>query len=163
SGRGHRALARHGAAVRVGDCSGVLALSQRLLRRRAVGRGRHPCGSGRGNGLLALWRRRVEGDGWPRPAVERGNPTTGDRDLFPPCLPLMLYAIISRIEMQTIFLGAVIPGALLVGMTAILGIWLGPKSSETVRKRFVFREAVRAVWDAKWELLIPVVAMVALF
>ena len=82
--------------------------------------------------------------------------------LFPPCLPLMLYAIISRIEMQTIFLGAVIPGT--AGRDdRDPGHLAGPQVVGNRAKRFVFREAVRTVWAAKWELLIPVVAMVALF
>lgn len=84
--------------------------------------------------------------------------------LFPPCLPLILYAIISKVRIEDIFLGAILPGLLLVVMTAILGIWMGPRTSVSEeRKRFDFDEARRAMWAAKWELLIPVVAIVTLF
>jgi tripartite ATP-independent transporter DctM subunit len=84
--------------------------------------------------------------------------------LFPPCLPLVLYAIIAKQPIEDIFLGAIIPGAVLVVMTAILGIWMGPRATvERPRMKFDAGEAWLAVWAAKWELLIPVVAMYALF
>jgi TRAP-type C4-dicarboxylate transport system permease large subunit len=87
--------------------------------------------------------------------------------LFPPCLPLILYAIISTqakapVSIEQMFLGGILPGFLLVGLTAWWGIAVGPKL-EREHKHFDAREAWRAVWVAKWELLLPVVALVALF
>lgn len=84
--------------------------------------------------------------------------------LFPPCLPVVLYAIISKVPIENMFLGAMLPGVVLVVMTAILGIWMGPrKSNAENRPKFDPIEARRAVWAAKWELLIPVVAIITLF
>jgi tripartite ATP-independent transporter DctM subunit len=90
--------------------------------------------------------------------------------LFPPCLPLVLYAIISKVQIEAIFLGAIIPGCVLVIMTAILGVWMGRPSaqvggdgSRAALPRFNFVEAIKSIWAAKWELLIPVVALVVLF
>jgi C4-dicarboxylate transporter, DctM subunit len=87
--------------------------------------------------------------------------------LFPPCLPLILYAIISTqarapVTIEQMFLGGIVPGCLLVGLTAWWGIAVGPKSEDTGH-RFDVTEALRAIWEAKWELLLPVVALVALF
>ncbi len=82
--------------------------------------------------------------------------------LFPPCLPLILYAIIAKIDITQIFLGGIIPGTLMVIMTACWGIWKGPKDP-TARQTFKWMEAKEALWDAKWELLLPVVAFVGLF
>jgi len=82
--------------------------------------------------------------------------------LFPPCLPLILYAIIAKsITIQQMFLGGIVPGLLMVAATAGLGIWLGPKTDRAA-SAFSWREARRAIWVAKWELLIPVVAFVGL-
>ena len=47
-------------------------------------------------------------------------------------------------------------------LTAVWGIAVGPKQTGE-RQRFDLQEAWRAVWVAKWELLLPVVALVALF
>jgi C4-dicarboxylate transporter DctM subunit len=87
--------------------------------------------------------------------------------LFPPCLPLILYAIISTqarapVTIEQMFLAGIVPGFLLVGLTAWWGIAVGPKSQDT-GNRFDVAEARRAIWEAKWELLLPVVALVALF
>jgi tripartite ATP-independent transporter DctM subunit len=88
--------------------------------------------------------------------------------LFPPSLPLILYAIVassnaksSGVSIEKMFLGGLGPGVLLVGMAIWLGIRLGPKQRDPTR--FNAAEAGQAIWAAKWELLLPVVALVALF
>ena len=78
--------------------------------------------------------------------------------LFPPCLPLILYAVVatnagSHVELGSLFLAGIIPGFLLVGLTAGWGIFRAPRAAE-VQKRFDRREAFAALWEAKWELLI---------
>lgn len=87
--------------------------------------------------------------------------------LFPPCLPPILYAIIassggSSITMQQMYQGGLLPGILLLVMTAAWGVWCSPKIA-SAEKRFDVGEARRAIWSAKWELLIPVVALITLF
>jgi C4-dicarboxylate transporter, DctM subunit len=87
--------------------------------------------------------------------------------LFPPCLPLILYAIISTqakasITIEQMFLGGILPGVLMVALTVWWGIAVGPKL-EATHKRFDSREAGAALWEAKWELLLPAVALLALF
>ena len=82
--------------------------------------------------------------------------------LFPPCLPMILYAIVANVKIEEIFLGGILPGCLLVGLTAWWGVRQGPKIAAEGRK-VDWAEAGRAMWAAKWELLLPVVAMVALF
>ncbi|MGA2752038.1 MAG: TRAP transporter large permease subunit [Verrucomicrobiota bacterium] len=89
--------------------------------------------------------------------------------LFPPSLPLILFAIVagsnatgSGVTIEKMFLAGLGPGVLLVSMAIWLGMRLGPK---TIVAGSVFDrgEAGRAVWAARWELLLPVVALVALF
>jgi C4-dicarboxylate transporter, DctM subunit len=93
--------------------------------------------------------------------------------LFPPCLPLIVYALVASniatnmgldadVTIQKMFLAGIVPGCLLVGLTSWWGIRVGPRQ-QVDRPRFDPVEARRAVWDAKWELLMPVVALSALF
>ena len=97
--------------------------------------------------------------------------------LFPPCLPVILYSIIAStalanlnvanvsvnsVTMEKMFLGGLLPGVLMVVLTACWGIYRQPKEAAAAR-RFDFGELRRALWDAKWELLLPLVALVALF
>ena len=82
--------------------------------------------------------------------------------LFPPCLPVILFAIIAKIEINQMFLGGILPGFLLVIAASIWGILQSPKEENDL-KTFKYAEAKSALWDAKWELLLPVVAVAALF
>jgi C4-dicarboxylate transporter DctM subunit len=88
--------------------------------------------------------------------------------LFPPCLPLILYAVVANhsahadISIKEMFLGGIGPGIVLVLLTAWWGVRRGPKDSASLTP-FRWSEAWLAVWNAKWELLIPVVAIVSLF
>src|SRR5439155_16821286 len=89
--------------------------------------------------------------------------------LFPPSLPLILYAIVASsnskgagVTIEKMFLGRLGPGVLLVAMAIWLGVRLGPKQRAD-RRAFDRLEAGRAIWAAKWELLLPGVALVALF
>jgi tripartite ATP-independent transporter DctM subunit len=82
--------------------------------------------------------------------------------LLPPCLPVLFYAMVARVDIRAMFLGAFIPGMILVAMTAAWGLWAGRKGAATAPK-FDFPAARRAVWAAKWELALPVVSIVPLF
>ncbi len=82
--------------------------------------------------------------------------------LFPPCLPLIFYGVIAGVDIRDMFLGGIVPGVLLVLLTAAWGISQAPPL-EAAAHRFDWREARLAFWDARWELLIPVIALGALF
>lgn len=90
--------------------------------------------------------------------------------LFPPCLPPILYAIIAStpgsgvsIGIEEMFQGGLLPGLLLVGLTVLWGLREGRHTPLEGLQRFDRREALAAIWAAKWELLVPVVALTALF
>lgn len=94
--------------------------------------------------------------------------------LFPPCLPLILYAIIAQrtltylepppgmtlpeVGIKQVFLGGIGPGLLLVFLTSLWAVWTAPKERET-RPPFVGSELWKAMWAAKWELLLPAGAL----
>lgn len=97
--------------------------------------------------------------------------------LFPPCLPVILYSIVASsamtnlgasgagaggMTMEKMFLGGLLPGVLMVVLTAWWGIRRQPAGG-AVAKAFNAAEAREAIAKAKWELLLPVVALVALF
>src|SRR2546425_5522161 len=97
--------------------------------------------------------------------------------LFPPCLPVILYSIVASsamvnlgaanaspnsVTMEKMFLGGLGPGVLMVALTAWWGIRRQPKEG-VVTQSFDAAEARRAIREAKWELLLPAVALVGLF
>lgn len=91
--------------------------------------------------------------------------------LFPPCLPPILYAVIASssggsvsVTIDQMFKGGFLPGLLLVALTALWGRHIAPPMpAETARTPTDWRAVGRAAWAAKWELLVPVVAIGTLF
>ncbi len=98
--------------------------------------------------------------------------------LLPPCLPLILYAVIAQRTIQNLewpagtpppevtinqlFLGGVGPGIVLVALTAWWAVRAGPKEASG-RPAFNARQAWSALWAAKWELLLPGLALGVMF
>ena len=84
--------------------------------------------------------------------------------LFAPCLPLILYAIIAQVEIKAMFLGGIAPGVFLA--CVVVG-WATlrrpPGAQEDSAWGFHRNEALAALWEAKWELLIPVVSLGGIF
>jgi len=82
--------------------------------------------------------------------------------LLPPCLPLIVYAIVAKVSIEKMFLGGIVPALVMMLATALWGIRRGGRA-ETQKKAFDAREALTALWEAKWELFMPVFAGIALF
>ncbi len=101
--------------------------------------------------------------------------------LLPPCLPLILYAIIAstaianmgvdvassapQVNMERMFLAGVGPSLLLMGLTIAWGMWRprGDRNNVPTLPSFDAKRATSAVLAAKWELLLPAVALGCLF
>ena len=90
--------------------------------------------------------------------------------LLPPCLPLILYAIVAKVPIRSMFLGGLLPGGVMLVAVACWGIFVQGRSTQDGREQanhtngaFDSRAAFQALWHAKWELLMPVVALGALF
>jgi C4-dicarboxylate transporter DctM subunit len=76
--------------------------------------------------------------------------------LFPLSLPLMLFAIVSqKASIEDLFIGGLVPGVLMLGLLAAWGVREGIVT-RAGRSPFRPREAFAAVWEAKWELMLPV-------
>ena len=84
--------------------------------------------------------------------------------LLPPCLPLIIYAIVAKVPIEKMFLGGLLPAFVMIAATAVWGVLRGgKKKDEKATEKFDAREARLALWDAKWELLMPFVSIGALF
>jgi C4-dicarboxylate transporter, DctM subunit len=76
--------------------------------------------------------------------------------LFPLSLPLMLYGIVSQnASIEDLFIGGLLPGLLMLALVSALGVREGVLTSAG-RVPFRAREAAASLWDAKWELFLPV-------
>jgi tripartite ATP-independent transporter DctM subunit len=82
--------------------------------------------------------------------------------LFPPSLPVILYGIYARTPIDQLFVGGFLPGLLMVILVSAWGVYQGGRN-HAARTRFSGREALGAVWAAKWELAIPLIVLIGLF
>ena len=84
--------------------------------------------------------------------------------LFPPSLVVILYAVIAKVSIIDMFKAGLLPGVMMVLPICLICIWLGRKHHLKVGKHpFNIKKIIISVWKAKWELLIPVVALVGIF
>jgi tripartite ATP-independent transporter DctM subunit len=82
--------------------------------------------------------------------------------LFPPSLAVILYAVVAKVPIPDLFLASLVPGLLMVIAVSALGAWFGRRGGARATP-FSPREALAAIWQAKWDLLLPVVILVGIF
>jgi tripartite ATP-independent transporter DctM subunit len=75
--------------------------------------------------------------------------------LFPPSVPMIIYGVVAGIMIEKLFLAGLIPGIVTVATLAIYSSVTGVKHKMS-RTRFDRAEAIRSLWEAKWEVLLPV-------
>ena len=82
--------------------------------------------------------------------------------LLAPSVPLIMYAIIARVPINTMFLAGLVPAMVMVVCLLVLGGYLKrvPVSSgSTTAAMHTAHPLHGVVWDAKWELMAPLVAI----
>ena len=103
------------------------------------------------------------------PAMLRGNypqpfslgllTTSGTLGLlFPPSLPLIIYAIVSGVRIDQLFIAGIVPGILLVLMLSVYCVY---RAVGTGVPRTVFQtgELLKAVREGIWELPLPLIVL----
>ncbi len=80
--------------------------------------------------------------------------------LFPPSLPVILYGVVAQAPIEHLFLGGLLPGLLMIVLVAAYGVRVGIRA-RAPRTPLRPREAISALWDAKWDLGLPTLVVVA--
>ena len=78
--------------------------------------------------------------------------------LFPPSLPLIIYAIVAKVRIDQLFLAGILPGILLLILLSSFSIYKAIVS-DVPRKRFNLFEVFQALKGMIWELPLPVVVL----
>lgn len=82
--------------------------------------------------------------------------------LFPPSLAVIVYGVVANVSILDLFRAGMVPGLMMVAAVCVLGVREGLRAP-TVLRRLEWREAAAALWDAKWELLLPAIILLGLF
>ncbi len=78
--------------------------------------------------------------------------------LFPPSLPIIIYAIVSKVQINQLFLAGLLPGILMVVLLSVFSVQKAIVA-EVPRTRFNMSKMFKALREAKWELPLPLVVL----
>lgn len=85
--------------------------------------------------------------------------------LLPPSLPLILFAVIAQqipsgagITIQQVFLAGLLPALVMVACLSLYGLWITRRHPVPLT-RFDVAEFKAALWEAKWEMPLPIVVL----
>lgn len=82
--------------------------------------------------------------------------------LFPPSLPIIIYGVAAQVDIKKMFVGGLIPGAVMVLALVATGIVTAVRN-KTPKLPFTMKEAFAALKGSIWEVLLPVIVLVSYF
>ncbi len=78
--------------------------------------------------------------------------------LFPPSLPIIIYAIVSKVQINQLFLAGLLPGLLMVVLLSAFSVQKAI-AAEIPRTKFNASRMFKALREAIWELPLPLVVL----
>jgi C4-dicarboxylate transporter DctM subunit len=78
--------------------------------------------------------------------------------LFPPSLPLIIYAIVAKVRIDQLFIAGILPGFLLVVLLAVFCVYKSVRE-DVPKTKFEVNELLKAIRDIIWELPLPLVVL----
>jgi len=82
--------------------------------------------------------------------------------LFPPSLPIILYGVVAQISIKSMFVAGILPGIVMVLALSVIGVIYAVRTRIKVIP-FNLKEAFASLRESVWEILLPVVILVAFF
>jgi len=78
--------------------------------------------------------------------------------LFPPSLPLIIYAVVAKVRIDQLFIAGILPGLLLVSLLCVFSVY---KSlvAKVPRTEFKAHNLFKALKESLWELPLPLVVL----
>ncbi len=78
--------------------------------------------------------------------------------LFAPSLPLILYGVVAEISIDDLFRAGVLSGIMMLVLLSGYSLWINRHNRKPLGS-FSWGEVGSALWEAKWELPLPVVVL----
>ncbi|MCR9206253.1 MAG: TRAP transporter large permease subunit, partial [Halobacteriovoraceae bacterium] len=74
--------------------------------------------------------------------------------LFPPSLPIILYGLVTNVDIEKLFIAGILPGILLIVILSLYSIKMG--NMQSTRVKFNGKELLEAFKGCWWEVLLPI-------
>lgn len=81
--------------------------------------------------------------------------------LFPPSLPIILYGLVAKVDIDKLFKAGIVPGMVIMVILSLWSIYNSPKASS--RKSFVLKDFFAALKDAWLEAILPIGVLVGIY
>lgn len=82
--------------------------------------------------------------------------------LFPPSLPIILYGMVAKVDIDSLFRAGILPGILLIAILSGWAILNGVKTTKT-NKKLIWGDVWVAFKGCIWEALLPVAILVGIY
>ena len=81
--------------------------------------------------------------------------------LFPPSLPIILYGLMAKVDIDKLFKAGIIPGFLIIFILSLWSIHNSPKRD--VRKKFSLNDFLKALKEAWPEVILPIAVLLGIY
>jgi C4-dicarboxylate transporter DctM subunit len=81
--------------------------------------------------------------------------------LFPPSLPIILYGLMAKVDIDKLFKAGIVPGFLIIFILSLWSIYNSPKRE--VRKKFRLKPFVEALKESWLEAILPIAVLVGIY
>lgn len=82
--------------------------------------------------------------------------------LFPPSLPLILYALVAQVNVDALFLAGILPGVMIVVMLSLFSMRAGAKA-QVAREPLQLKTVLTALWESVWIIPLPFIVLVGIY
>lgn len=76
--------------------------------------------------------------------------------LFPPSLPIILYGIIAKVDIDALFLAGLFPGILLMVVLGSYSFYKARNNPNKIKHVFSINELKGSMWEARYEIPLPI-------
>ncbi|MDR2529883.1 MAG: TRAP transporter large permease [Synergistaceae bacterium] len=98
--------------------------------------------------------------GYGRPYTAAVQATAGTLGvMIPPSIPMIIYCVMTNVSVGALFMGGFVPGVLVGASLMFVAWYIARRQGYKGERRFTWAERVRALKDAFWALLMPLIIL----
>jgi C4-dicarboxylate transporter DctM subunit len=81
--------------------------------------------------------------------------------LFPPSLPIILYGLMAKVDIDKLFKAGIVPGFLIIFILSLWSIYNSPKKE--IKKKFILKDFIQALKESWLEAILPIAVLVGIY